>query len=367
MSGFVTTMFVPSSVLNSPAAVHVFPADRFPAVRFPAKSKPVGPVFTFAQSQSCMNLGIMGSCDTGPGATNDSRGEIGYAKGLKEGDAKDARYSDRQDQHGYTKEQHGHTKDVWTERSDGRFESLALGALAPAKPQLAYKSPLQRLGQALRTQAGATTSSLALDTDGGLDARFPPPTPQTSPNLESPSRELPNFSFKLIHGGARSPTREDISRDWEGCSGSGSGSGQTLDTNTVSSPYTRAKAAPKNNGYFGTASLLSSLFSNPRTRAPFKPQKAGRGTSSWQLKQYAEATLGSGSLRKAVKLPEGEDRDEWLAVNGECIHWADIGVAYRRSGENFANKCVQWSTFTTRSTSYTAPSQNSAPRNRAPR
>jgi MOB kinase activator 1 len=27
--------------------------------------------------------------------------------------------------------------------------------------------------------------------------------------------------------------------------------------------------------------------------------------------------LGSGSLRKAVKLPEGEDLNEWLAVNGE--------------------------------------------------
>jgi MOB kinase activator 1 len=62
--------------------------------------------------------------------------------------------------------------------------------------------------------------------------------------------------------------------------------------------------------------LESNLNSNSRTRAPFKPQKAGRGTSSWQLKQFAEATLGSGSLRKAVKLPEGEDEDEWLAVNG---------------------------------------------------
>ena len=62
--------------------------------------------------------------------------------------------------------------------------------------------------------------------------------------------------------------------------------------------------------------LLSTVRSNPRTRAPFKPQKSGRGTSSWQLKQYAEATLGSGSLRKAVKLPESEDKDEWLAVNG---------------------------------------------------
>lgn len=27
--------------------------------------------------------------------------------------------------------------------------------------------------------------------------------------------------------------------------------------------------------------------------------------------------MGSGSLRKAVKLPEGEDLNEWLAVNGE--------------------------------------------------
>ncbi|KAI9690871.1 MAG: Mitotic exit network component [Bathelium mastoideum] len=55
--------------------------------------------------------------------------------------------------------------------------------------------------------------------------------------------------------------------------------------------------------------------SNSRSRNAFKPQKANRGTTSWQLKQFAEATLGSGSLRKAVKLPEGEDRDEWLAVN----------------------------------------------------
>src|SRR5262249_50753399 len=67
--------------------------------------------------------------------------------------------------------------------------------------------------------------------------------------------------------------------------------------------------------------LLMSLFcSNSRSRAPFKPQKANRGTSSWQLKQFAEATLGSGSLRKAVKLPEGEDLSEWLAVNGELVH-----------------------------------------------
>ncbi len=36
-----------------------------------------------------------------------------------------------------------------------------------------------------------------------------------------------------------------------------------------------------------------------------------------QLKRYAEATLGSGNLRAAVVLPEGEDLNEWLAVNSE--------------------------------------------------
>ena len=59
----------------------------------------------------------------------------------------------------------------------------------------------------------------------------------------------------------------------------------------------------------------NSAHSNSRTRAPFRPQKAGKGSTNYQLKQFAEATLGSGSLRKAVKLPEGEDKDEWLAVN----------------------------------------------------
>lgn len=69
----------------------------------------------------------------------------------------------------------------------------------------------------------------------------------------------------------------------------------------------------------------STLHSNSRTRAPFRPSKANKGTPNWQLKQFAEATLGSGSLRKAVKLPEGEDENEWLAVNGtaSCI-WCSV-------------------------------------------
>lgn len=64
--------------------------------------------------------------------------------------------------------------------------------------------------------------------------------------------------------------------------------------------------------------LLTRSDSNARnrTQAAFQPQKRPKGTSSQQLKSFAEATLGNGSLRKIVQLPEGEDRDEWLAVNG---------------------------------------------------
>lgn len=55
--------------------------------------------------------------------------------------------------------------------------------------------------------------------------------------------------------------------------------------------------------------------SNQRTRNQFRPRAGGKGNTSYQLRQYAEATLGGGSLRKVVKLPEGEDENEWLAVN----------------------------------------------------
>ncbi|TAQ89136.1 Adenosinetriphosphatase [Chlorociboria aeruginascens] len=55
--------------------------------------------------------------------------------------------------------------------------------------------------------------------------------------------------------------------------------------------------------------------SNQRTRNQFRPRNTAKGTTGYQLRQYAEATLGGGSLRKIVKLPEGEDENEWLAVN----------------------------------------------------
>ncbi|CAK37590.1 uncharacterized protein An02g04510 [Aspergillus niger] len=81
---------------------------------------------------------------------------------------------------------------------------------------------------------------------------------------------------------------------------------------SVSSSSDAGQPAPPS-----SSSPQPSLPSSPnaRTRAPFKPRSAAKGTTSYQLRQFAEATLGSGSLRKAVKLPEGEDLNEWLAVN----------------------------------------------------
>lgn len=41
-----------------------------------------------------------------------------------------------------------------------------------------------------------------------------------------------------------------------------------------------------------------------------------------QLKKHIDATLVSGNLREAVRLPPGEDLHEWLAVNSMySLYW----------------------------------------------
>jgi MOB kinase activator 1 len=100
------------------------------------------------------------------------------------------------------------------------------------------------------------------------------------------------------------------------------------------------------------------MNSNQRTRNQFRPRAGKGGSASYQLRQYAEVTLGGGSLRKVVKLPEGEDENEWLAVNSEFdrVHMLVGG---------FANYESQWSISTTRSTFSMEPSPSSARHNRA--
>ncbi|XP_051967820.1 MOB kinase activator 1A-like isoform X2 [Xyrauchen texanus] len=60
---------------------------------------------------------------------------------------------------------------------------------------------------------------------------------------------------------------------------------------------------------------MSFLFGS-RSSKTFKPKKnIPEGSHQYELLKHAEATLGSGNLRAAVMLPEGEDLNEWIAVN----------------------------------------------------
>lgn len=60
---------------------------------------------------------------------------------------------------------------------------------------------------------------------------------------------------------------------------------------------------------------MSFLTLNGRTLKTFRA-KNGAGTKhSTALRNYARATLGSDALREAVKLPPGEDLQEWVAVH----------------------------------------------------
>lgn len=272
MSGFITTMFVS----HSPS--------------FPAKPEPLLPILNFAQSQSCMNLRM----DL---EVPDFQTDVTRIDGI--------------------------TGDGWPGNQNQRSTSGS----GLARPKETYQSPLQRIGEALRTQqAGA-------DLAARTASAKPPPDPHLPSEPNESTDKSTNYSYKLLHGATTSTTnltsRHDVALV------SGRDTWRSVDTGSIIGPAARARAqTPRNKGYFAGTGLLSSLFSNPRTRAPFKPQKSGRGTSSWQLKQYAEATLGSGSLRKAVKLPEGEDKDEWLAVNGryDAVSneaYADMGGSRR--------------------------------------
>uniref|UniRef100_A0A3B5MIA6 MOB kinase activator 1A n=2 Tax=Clupeocephala TaxID=186625 RepID=A0A3B5MIA6_9TELE len=66
----------------------------------------------------------------------------------------------------------------------------------------------------------------------------------------------------------------------------------------------------------GCLVLCSLVCSGSRSSKTFKPKKnIPEGSHQYELLKHAEATLGSGNLRQAVMLPEGEDLNEWIAVN----------------------------------------------------
>ena len=65
--------------------------------------------------------------------------------------------------------------------------------------------------------------------------------------------------------------------------------------------------------------IFHSCNSGNKSNKTFKPRKNidASAASTQDLMKHAAATLGSGNLRLAVMLPEGEDINEWVAVNSE--------------------------------------------------
>ncbi|CAL5443437.1 unnamed protein product [Camellia sinensis] len=96
-----------------------------------------------------------------------------------------------------------------------------------------------------------------------------------------------------------------------------------------------------------------SLFGlGSRNRKTFRPKKsAPSGSKAAQLQNHIDATLGSGNLREAVRLPPGEHPNEWLAVNTVDFfnqvnilyeyRWAD-GVTIKKPIEVSAPKYVEY-------------------------
>jgi hypothetical protein len=63
--------------------------------------------------------------------------------------------------------------------------------------------------------------------------------------------------------------------------------------------------------------IIKKGFNSKGNKQTFKPTKQhDKGSKRYNLHKQAKATLGSGMhLKDAVKLPPGEDINEWLAVN----------------------------------------------------
>lgn len=73
------------------------------------------------------------------------------------------------------------------------------------------------------------------------------------------------------------------------------------------------------------ATMLDAMMGNGRT---FRPQKHHRlGSKRHELHLMARKTLGTVSLRDAVKLPAGESRQEWLALKTIDV-FNDTNVMY---------------------------------------
>lgn len=97
-----------------------------------------------------------------------------------------------------------------------------------------------------------------------------------------------------------------------------------------------------------------------RSTGTFRPRKEPVGSKQHLLRQFAEATLGSGSLRKAVQLPPGENRQEWIAANSKVISpWPANTVT---AVEFYTQINMLWGTVCEFCTEITCPAMTAGPR-----
>jgi MOB kinase activator 1 len=60
---------------------------------------------------------------------------------------------------------------------------------------------------------------------------------------------------------------------------------------------------------------MSNTNKKKKSKKHYKEEKSHKNKKRMELHEYATATLGAGNMREAVRLPKGEDFNEWLAVN----------------------------------------------------
>ncbi|KAK6152006.1 hypothetical protein DH2020_014641 [Rehmannia glutinosa] len=104
-----------------------------------------------------------------------------------------------------------------------------------------------------------------------------------------------------------------------------------------------------------------------RNHKTFRPKKSSpSGSKGLQLKKHIDATLGSGNLREAVRLPPGEDLNEWLAVNIQACSVSSLtsnDLARSFSAVDFFNQVnLLYGTLTEFCTSSSCPTMSAGPK-----
>lgn len=85
--------------------------------------------------------------------------------------------------------------------------------------------------------------------------------------------------------------------------------------------------------------MISSLCPNPQT---FRAKKRfTQGTIRYSLHKQAQASLHSGiNLRQVVKLPDGENLNDWVAVHGELFPTPLIESQLRNASHMEYELCI---------------------------